>query len=111
MTNHRRKSIQLPEEHFETLKEIFGCKYEERSVNGVKTRLIHDYYLSSILKILLVASKSRLGYQELYQKSRIRSEDTFLKYLRLMIKTGLVAKDSSSYGIMPKGMKVLEAFS
>ena len=111
MANLHRRSVQLPDEHFETLKEIFGCKYEERTVNGIKTRLMRDYYASNILKILLAVSKNGLQYHELYQKSKIRKEDAFLKYLRWMIKIGLLAKDGSRYSITPKGMKILDAFS
>jgi len=111
LPNTHKRSVQLPDEHFETLKEIFGCKYEERVVNGVKTRLMRDYYVSNILKILLALSKNRLPYEELYERSKIRNEDTFLKYLRWMIKLGMLAKDGSSYSITPKGMKILDAFS
>ena len=111
MANLHRRSVQLPDEYFETLKEIFGCKYEEKAVNGVKTRLMRDYYASNILKILLALSKNGLRYYELYQKSKIRNEDAFLNYLRWMIKIGLLAKDGSRYRIARKGMKILDAFS
>lgn len=112
MTKLHRRSVQLPDEHFETLKEIFGCKYEEKAINGVKTRLMSDYFLSNILKILLAVSNNRLSYQDLYQRSRIRNEETFLKYLRWMIKIGLLTKkDGSIYDITSKGMQIVDAFS
>ncbi len=110
MNNHRR-SIQLPDEHLETLREIFGCRYEEDTVNGIRARLDRDYYISNILKVLLPISKSRLRYQELYTKSKIRSEDAFLKYLRWMMRLGLLAKDGHGYGITTKGMLIVQAFS
>jgi len=111
MPSLHRRSVQLPDEHFETLKEIFGCKYEEKVVDGVKTRLMRDYYASNILKILLALSKNRLRYQDLFQKSKIRNEDAFLNYLRWMIKIGLLAKDGSRYRITRKGAKIIDAFS
>ena len=111
MPSLHRRSIQLPDEHFETLKEIFGCKYEEKVVDGVKTRLLRDYYASNILKILLALSKNRLRYQDLFQKSKIRNEDAFLNYLKWLLKIGLLAKDGSRYRITRKGMKILDAFS
>lgn len=105
-----KRSIQLPEEEYELLKNLFGCKYEEESVNGVRTRLVHDYYISNVLKILLPLSKGRLRYQELYRRSKIRSEDSFLKYIRWMLRVGLLAKDDTYYIITARGMKIVDAF-
>lgn len=106
-----KRSIQLPEEEFELLKQLFGCKYEEEGVNSVKTRLEHDYYISNVLKILLPLSKGRLRYQELYSRSKIRSEDSFLKYIRWMLRIGLLDKREAYYIITNRGMKLVEAFS
>ncbi|GIU70596.1 MAG: hypothetical protein KatS3mg003_0075 [Candidatus Nitrosocaldaceae archaeon] len=110
MTFMYKRSVQLPEEEFELLKELFGCKYEEEGVNSVKTRLEHDYYISNVLKILLPLSKGRLRYQELYRRSKIRSEDSFLKYLRWMLRIGLLDKEDVYYVITTRGTKLVEAF-
>ncbi len=100
----------MPIEEFDLLKQLFGCKYEEEGVNGIKARLEHDYYISNILKILLPLSKGCLRYHELYSKSRIRSEDSFLKYLRWLQKVGFIEKNEAYYLITSKCLKLIEAF-
>ncbi len=105
-----KRSVQLPVEEFELLKYLFGCKYEEEGVNSVKTRLERDYYISNVLKILLPLSKGQLRYYELYSKSRIRSEDSFLKYLKWLQKVGFIEKYDVYYLITPKGIKLIDAF-
>ncbi len=105
-----KRSIQLPEEESELLKQIFGVKYEEEGVNCIRTRLEHDYYISNMLKILLPLSKSNLKYQELYRRSKISSEESFLKYLKWMRRIELVEKRDQYYMITGRGMKLVEAF-
>ena len=111
MSKGYRRSVQLPDDHFETLREIFGCKYEEKVVDGVRTRLTRDYFVSNMLKILLAASKNMLQYHELYEKSKIRNENRFLENLRWLVKIGFLKKDGSRYRITRKGMKIVDAFS
>ena len=106
-----KKGIYLPEELADTLKDIFGLKYEKRTVNTIKVQLSNDYYASNILRILLVLFKSRSSYTDLLMGTQFRNEHKLIKYLRWMTERGWIRKnDDGIYEITEKGLMFLDAF-
>ena len=109
--NVQKKGIYLSEELADTVKDIFGLKYEKRTANTIKAQLSNDYYASNILRILLVLSKSRSSYTDLLVGTQFRNEHKLVKYLRWMTERSWIRKNEDGiYEITDKGQIFLDAF-
>ena len=106
-----KRGIYLSEEMTSTMKNIFGLKYENRTAESIKVRLSGDYYISNILRILLVLSMKRASYTELMARTMFRNEHMFAKYLKWMAdRNWLTRNEDGIYEIAEKGRKFLDAF-
>jgi predicted transcriptional regulator len=106
-----KRGIYLSEELAGTMKNIFGLKYETRTAESIKVRLSGDYYISNILRILLVLSMKRASYTELIARTMFRNEHVFVKYLKWMADRGWITRNADGiYEIAEKGRKFLDAF-